>query len=404
MPASSPDVMRVAVYMSTPSAFVGVGINAAPMEVAIEFTASSQAGTAAINVTLPGILANVWGSQTVSGSISAILPALQAQLIPGGYLNADLPGITAALTALKGAAGVIDVLLPAISAQMYSGWNLNIGLPAITAALTGTTEVLGTLDALLPGITAELSGIRDRAGTVNATLPAIRAALTGYKDYLGTISAALPAIRARMIGGGGIAATLSVPMPPIKAVLLGRIDRYGTINVTLPAITGALEGPTLLRGLPKAFGLVENTRNFANSTYENGFQFNSIILFNGQYIGCNNSGLYLIGGKFDNAAKIDAKLTIPPLDFGKDVYNFVRDVWMMLRNDGPIKITVEPDEGSTYSYQTLKVDENVHEERVKLGRGLKPRFYAFTIENIMGARFTLDSIDFLGEPAVQRKR
>ena len=55
------------------------------------------------------------------------------------------------------------------------------------------------------------------------------------------------------------------------------------------------------------------------------------------------------------------------------------------------------DEGTGYTYSTNVSDVKAHEERVKIGRGIKGRFFSFVLTNISGSAFDISVIRILVE-------
>jgi len=370
---------------------------------------ASGRGSGQINVSLPAVTTSgfIHGTSKTTGNIAGALPAVAAEIVSGLVIEAELPAITASMTGLMGTVGSINVSLPALTAEIVTAWGLNLTLPAVSASMTGLMGSVGALNAPLPGITFDATVIQGIIGRINASLPALRrVTMGGLHELLLDMDVALPALQAEIRGTTGIVASFSQPLFiwPLQAEITGRVEHIGRINATLPAIQATLTWFDALYGAVRTFGLVENTLNFGLTTYS-GYLLNSMTKVNGRQIGCNINGLFeLIGNRDAGTRRIEAEIELPPLDYGDGMITRVRDVWLTKRCDGALLVTIVPDEGDVFDYQTLLVNDEVHQERVKLGRGLKARYNGFVIKNLNGADFEIDGVSFLGEPVEHRKR
>lgn len=141
-----------------------------------------------------------------------------------------------------------------------------------------------------------------------------------------------------------------------------------------------------------------NLFNQAISTYSN-FNFNSIACFNGTYLGATDTGIYPLGGNTDNGSNINSKIKTGSMDFGNTFIKYLRDIWVTHRTDGylKLKILVDEDTTTTVGKQTNIVSNEIKEERIKLPRGLRGRFYTVELNNVAGADFDIDSLGLLVE-------
>jgi hypothetical protein len=62
-----------------------------------------------------------------------------------------------------------------------------------------------------------------------------------------------------------------------------------------------------------------------------------------------------------------------------------------------MKLSVSVDEKTTYTYDMEIIDTYIHEERVKIGRGIRGRFFSFIITNVDGSRFNISIMRVLVE-------
>lgn len=136
--------------------------------------------------------------------------------------------------------------------------------------------------------------------------------------------------------------------------------------------------------------IVINTKNKAVTEYTN-YAFNSFCRFNGQDYGANDNGIIPLSGDDDNGADIDASAKTATADVGKGRPKKLRDVWIVGRK-GPMTFTIVADETNSYTYNADIDDMNIHEERVKTGRGIRGRSFSFELANVAGSDFNIDSV------------
>ncbi|MCK5608570.1 hypothetical protein KAR91_42200 [Candidatus Pacearchaeota archaeon] len=144
---------------------------------------------------------------------------------------------------------------------------------------------------------------------------------------------------------------------------------------------------------------VMNTENNAVTEYSN-FGFNSFCVFNGKYLGAKSDGIFELTGDTDYAspspALVNGTFTLPTIDAGKGQPRKPRDAWIAGRK-GEIQLSVAVDEKTTYNYSSEIIDPDIHEERIKIGRGIRGRFFSFIITNVDGSRFNISIMRVLVE-------
>ena len=201
---------------------------------------------------------------------------------------------------------------------------------------------------------------------------------------------------AGVVGDGAMAFSL----PVLSGVGLIEVIGRGTMDFPLPRMTGSgLIVPITI--LYK--GLAMNASHFAVTEYRD-FPFNSFAYFNGQYIGANAEGIFTLGGNKDNGKNIDAKIELPPVDFGERFIKRARDAWLTYRADGQLTLVIRLDEHETWESALELVGTKAHEERVKIARGIKNRFLAFGLRNEAGCDFDVESLRVLVDPIRRRDR
>ncbi len=161
--------------------------------------------------------------------------------------------------------------------------------------------------------------------------------------------------------------------------------------------------------IPKTYvrkSIVMHLFNHAVSEYVN-FNFNSLAFFKGFLIGTNEDGLFILGGKDDLGQPIQADVRTGIHDLGKDgIIAFPKEAWLVYRTDGQLELDVEVEEdGSPYPYIFERTHSNrITEVRETLGKGLTDRFYTFTLKNLSGSDFDLESLRILGNVMKEKRR
>ncbi len=143
--------------------------------------------------------------------------------------------------------------------------------------------------------------------------------------------------------------------------------------------------------------------SYAVSHYVN-FNFNSLAHFKEVFLGANEDGVFILGGKDDLGQPIQADVRTGIHDFAKDgIKTLPKEAWMIYRTNGQLELDIEVEENASYPYVFEKTSQRITEARKKLAKGFKERFYRFTLKNLAGSDFDLDSFRILGN-AINLKR
>jgi hypothetical protein len=237
--------------------------------------------------------------------------------------------------------------------------------------------------------------------TVVFHVPIISVMGQGYAGVLGTGTFHVPILL--ITAGYGFRGSGTFVLP--KFVFGNSVPLHGVGSFSVPIPIYAGFGS--LVPISKIYrGIVININNQAISTYS-GFNFNSLAYFNDHYYGANENGIFKLGGNKDNLTRqILSKLKTGAINFGDGSLKYIRQAWLTYRTDGHLQITflVDEDEDSTSVSQTEIVADNIREEMLKCGRGLKGRFYTIVLENLSGADFDIEQLSVLVDPSSRRVR
>ena len=146
---------------------------------------------------------------------------------------------------------------------------------------------------------------------------------------------------------------------------------------------------------------VVNTETRATTTYNN-FFFTSMAEVDGTVYTTDGATIYTLGGDTDAGAIIPAEIELPISDFGDSHLKNVNRVYLGMWADGKMALKTITEGNVERWYELEARREGVHEYRVPLPKGVKSRYWAFQIGNVMGGDFSLESVTIL--PVVLSRR
>jgi len=156
-----------------------------------------------------------------------------------------------------------------------------------------------------------------------------------------------------------------------------------------------------------AQGWVLNTEgNMPVSEYDN-YVFNSLAYSPDEMLGCTDQGLYTLDGEKDAGADINAEITSLMLDFGTSKLKRMSTAYMGYTSDGQLLLRVRSvDQGqfveNWYEGRNTGIQTPPGQNRMKIGKGLRSRYWVFELVNIDGSDFELDKVELY--PIVLQRR
>jgi hypothetical protein len=276
-----------------------------------------------------------------------------------------------------------------------AGMNLvNVSLPALTAyAELAIRNGLADLDIPFPSLSAY--GLSGEIGGADANLPAFHFLTTGYSNEFGSAAGLLAALKFNGKILGGVIGSGRLVFPVLNLIGSG---------YQIPIIVGTPNLPPLMifsnarEDLPfsgqKTIRLYKalafNLKNKAVTNYEN-FNFNSLALFNGFFLGANEDGIFILSGPDDAGTPISGSFTLPRINMGNTI---PADVWLSMRNSKPLTVHIEQNEGDNPFTYSIDADpqDSIHLERVKLGRGFDKRLMQLTFANTDGGTMDIEGL------------
>jgi len=138
-------------------------------------------------------------------------------------------------------------------------------------------------------------------------------------------------------------------------------------------------------------GITVNLRNVAPSQYLD-FNFNSMVEFNGKYIGANTDGVFELEGDVDNVYGIESYFELPMIDLTNAK---IRRLYVGGESEGDLRVKIKNDDANERTYVLTPPNKNNKqvEGKVPVGRDGKGRYWTIRVENVRGCKFRVDEID-----------
>ncbi len=177
---------------------------------------------------------------------------------------------------------------------------------------------------------------------------------------------------------------------------LAALDAYEITQQLNALITENLAFSAVLKiGGEEYYAWALNTQNLAPSQYTN-YSFNSMAKFGTTYLGAKDDGIYELVGADDAGSDIDAVIKTGLLDFGSAKLKTVPECYLGYTATGRLVVKTITTTGGQkqqnwYELAATTADA-AREGRIKIGRGLRARYWQFELVNMDGADFELDQL------------
>lgn len=140
-------------------------------------------------------------------------------------------------------------------------------------------------------------------------------------------------------------------------------------------------------------GWVINPEGF--STYNYDFEFKHSAIFGDKYLFANTNGLYELGGTTDAGTDITSAITTAALSFGTSNIKQVPQIYFGT-NASKMYVEVRVDDQDTGRYELIETTGgDLNTKHIKIGKGLKGRYWQFRVVDSKDPSFDLDSIEFM---------
>lgn len=130
------------------------------------------------------------------------------------------------------------------------------------------------------------------------------------------------------------------------------------------------------------------------STSYSGYGFNSFARIGDRYYGASEEGLFELDGDTDAGAPIRAVISPGKLGFGTSAKKTVVDCYVGMSGEGYLTLKVIA-EGQEYLYRTRSFSEEMQQQKIDLGLGLRTNYVTLELFNENGEDFEVDTLEFL---------
>lgn len=218
--------------------------------------------------------------------------------------------------------------------------------------------------------------------------------------------ASIPVSGGAVVGGTASVAFVVVEIPA------GGINIGGEAAVRTYEAWYAPSGGVVVGGIALAYALRSGEETTPENPYNDDFPgwainaetgapsrylrlaANSFTQFMGRTLLANAAGIYALEGEDDAGRPIHGGIHIPQSDFGSEKDKRVEDVFIGLRTNGQLRLSVATNNGARHYYTIPVTEEITQATRVKLGQGLKGRYWDMRLENVAGASLEFESMAF----------
>lgn len=336
-----------------------------------------------------------------------------------GYSILTLPTLTNA----GGVDGGATLIVPALTLTGLGGTGGALVFPVLIGAgpdadgslgdvITGGVASIALLLPALVGNSQDSFGRTD-SGQIGAGIsgsvatagplpfPALITITSANNASIITAANSLPPLILTASALSGNVGTASLALPAALLTASGYPNGVLSFSQTFPPLLIVSQGASVLPATYQTWVL--NMRKTALTEYTN-FNFNSYAEFNGQFLGCGPTGVFVLDqSASDNGTPIDAVARTGMADYDRSLLKRVPRLYVGYKTDGDMIFRSITSEGGTRSYPLY--NNNVigfTQRRVPIGKGPKSSYWQYEVENVAGADFTLQSI--LAYPVMLKRR
>jgi len=301
--------------------------------------------------------------------------------------------------------------VPKFSINAQSGAQIRFNTPQLTLDMQWTTDIVARAKINVPKITVTGELYVGGAGRAYIDVPNL-----SLSANCGAVALDLKVPKLTLEGVGKLGTVLN------SQIIVPQHSLYGEVNVGDVGNAELIVPPvSMLSGILrvdwgsysiKAHGYMEtvevseayvmNTTNNAITKYDN-YPFNNIITSNDNAYGVLDTGLYLLDGDLDEAAIINAEFELHPTNYDTLQTKNVPYVYVSARSEDSFMVGTRPDERVIdYEPSNSHGINNLFNWRAQLARGVKAINWGYTIKNINGSDFQIQSLKSM--PAIHKRR
>jgi len=293
--------------------------------------------------------------------------------------------------------GQINIVLPKLQFVAYSGNSLNITLPSLQFSAQAHADPVAQLNITLPSLQFSAHAMQETLAQLNITLPSLQFSAHGIVSGISQLNVTLPSLQFSAHALTGVVGQLSITLPSLQFKATAYNQGQNTLNVTLPKLQFSMRARS-----SDVLVLSFNTKNFAQTEYDNTYNYNSLMNFNGKLVGLKRDGIYELTGETDNNVAINWHFKTGKIDLSDGQVRKVRHVWLSYRPSGDLILTVDDGENE-YEYDVESYKQIDNAVRIKLGKGIRNRYIQLELNNVSSGKTYLDRIRLFTEP-IEKKR
>ena len=316
-------------------------------------------------------------------------------------LDAEFPVFEAELSSLTNNVCVLDAEFPVPSAQFYSGAILEAEFPVLSSDIELIAGSAMELNAVLPTISVIIEANTIEYGDMIADFPPFSTDFRIAHGNICKLELEFPVLSASLTAKIGSVMTFEAELPTFDTDFAIATGGIITMDVELPVLSAYL----LLKNIAITItykGIVINMKTGAVTEYNN-FNFNSIVEYKGKYLTASDNGIYLLTGDTDDNANIDAYFRTGTVDRDNRMVNIPEEMWVKGEN-GNMTLDYTLDNSRTISLSINPVNSSISGTRVKLPKGVKSRFADFSVKNVSGSDFKIQSLRLMAYPIRRKAR
>lgn len=323
-------------------------------------------------------------------------------MLAGGVasLEKSFPMLTSQGNMLVGQVASGEEAFPMMGIDIPFHIVISLQFPEMTAVGTGITGEVASGSNQFPMMVSSINVITGSATASLLKFPMMEFNGNMLVGQVGSINKAFPLISILGSGLTGTVASGSFAFPMMIITSSGH-----------PAyvLNGTLVFP--LMGM-EAFGyqtVAESINSFmvnlkTGAVTKTGYPFRGMAFNGSNYLGCNSSGIYTIGGSNFNNSNIDAYFTTGLMDLGIPQLKRLTDGYITLKNAGTYQLHLKTDDGNWNTYTFTDASASTHTEKCQFGRGAKGRYWQLKFVNQGGADFEIQSLELISQTLRKRMR
>ena len=374
-------------------------------------TTTKQKGLA--ELTFPVLTADGAGIISEIGTLAETLPglSLSSETLYGDAGEADLSldlylYLSAQGVAGQDADGSLSFPSLVVSGDDFQGGLVDVDLPKLTFAGSGLTGQAGSFSEDFPRVALVATGVIEGDNAASLIFPSLDVSGSGNQEGLGQGDLQVSLFTLQGEGLAGEAGESDLTFPVFTITTAGGGSYAGTAAIILPAFILEAGGErdlaaSLVGGIVDISVYSMNLSNFGVSTFSN-YPFNSYCLFKGSYLGAKVDGIYLLSGQQDSAANIEVEMLQSAIGQEASSKKGIPVIYADLETDGQFDLTIQS-EDQEQAYPGIPYHSGMRLQKVKVGRGLKGRYFGIGLKNRDGAKMRVNSLEIPVDVSPSRK-